>query len=323
MLTTVYMLVCSVLVAVATAQYVFNVQNNNVGNYYFALTNSIAAAHQCASTCIVRQPRANAVFQSMGEIVVPREADVSLAKVPIVGSFYRYAIANKTAFAFRAPTMIERIESMCPYIDSIRNALPLLGEPLRDTFSDEFTLVAHIRSGDIFGTLIHKRYWQPPLGFYQFAAHNYAKIAICSQNRQNPVVDALYEYCVTTRGKDNCLLRVGTPLRDDVAFMLRARNLAIGYGTFGVTMYAMSARIARLYYPASTIEYLGRPLASSDALAARCGQTRTIVGVCIGYNVTQVTGGRPWLATAEQRAALLLNSTQLQGLGDLHNEQFY
>ena len=54
-------------------------------------------------------------------------------------------------------------------------------------------LYIHIRSGDIFSTVIHKPYAQPPLCFYKSILYNFnfSSIYLISQNRNNPIINKL------------------------------------------------------------------------------------------------------------------------------------
>lgn len=303
---------------VVFGQFLLNVQSCNFGNYYFALTNSLIAAQHCTKTCIVRQPHANAVYKDAFEYINRQEPCNASCVVSLKNITGAVGYKQITRFiAMPPPSLRARIESLCPFIDRLRQALPLVSDDIAERFTDNDTLVAHIRSGDIFTTSIHPRYWQPPLGFYQYAARQFAKIVICAQNQKNPVVKALYDYCNRTRGAQNCLLRVGMPLRDDVAFLLRARNLAIGWGTFGVAIYAMSARIRRLYYPVTLLTLLDYLIAMpivNNTSQTRCQQPDQIVGIRIAYNIAQITKNENWRADAGQIAMLLTDQSAMQQL---------
>lgn len=324
--TIVVLLLLLVIVGdVVFAQFLLNVQGCNFGNYYFALTNSLIAAQHCPITCVVRQPHANAIFKPTFESHQQQTCDTS-CRATLKNITGAVSYKQITRFiAMPAPSLHDRIESLCPFIDNVRRALPIVPQDVVEKFTGDDTLVVHIRSGDIFTTSIHPRYWQPPLGYYQYAATDFDKIVVCSQNTKNPVVNALYDYCVTSRGLHNCMLRVGTPLHDDVAFLLHAHNIAVGWGTFGVAIYAMSAHIRRFYYPSTLlglVDYLvAMPIVAHSA-AVRCEKQNSpskqhVVGIRIGYNVSQVTKNERWRADASQIAMLLINQTELR---DLHEE---
>jgi len=70
--------------------------------------------------------------------------------------------------------------------NEIINNLPILNISKDD-------LYIHIRSGDIFKSLIHKPYAQPPLCFYEsiFDNFNFSSIYIVSEDKYNPTVNKL------------------------------------------------------------------------------------------------------------------------------------
>lgn len=291
-------LLCIGLVA---AQFAIDVERANVGNYYIALTNSLWAARHCNGTCVVLQTHADVVYQ-------PTAAAHNTSGLhPLIGSFYYDRIAK--SIPAPKPTMRDRIDAMCPLVAAIQTAITTHEPPDTQRFSGEDTLVAHVRSGDIFTTAIHPQYWQPPLGYYQFAARVYRRIVVCAQSGHNPVARALHNWCRETRGANNCLLRIDQPLAADVAFLMAAHNLVVGRGSFGVAIYALSARLRRVYYERTSGQF-----AASVGNQTRCGVDRLLIGVQLTYNTTQVTRGEPWRATHDQVNMLLMDEHVLTGL---------
>jgi hypothetical protein len=107
------------------------------------------------------------------------------------------------------------------------------------------TLVIHIRSGDIFGGWVHNNYIQPPLSFYKKIINEfeYSDILIVTQpDKKNPCIDGLLSW------NPNIKLQCGT-LREDISAILKAKNLVIGFGTFGWMLSLISDRIHNLYCP--------------------------------------------------------------------------
>lgn len=309
------MLVLLLLRAVST-QFILDVEPLHLGNYYIALTNSLWAIRHCISTCIVNQSTPNIIFQPPFTAVWMPNV-ISTEQLHHIKGAYYFTIIRK--FIAAQPPMLEhRVQVLCPYVNDIRKHLPTLSAKLAE-FTDDDTLVVHIRSGDIFRAIVHKKYWQPPLGYYQFAARSFRKIAICTQNLANPVAAALYTYCEQTRGNTNCLLLVHRSLQDDVAFLIRARNLAIGYGSFGVAIWALSNSMQNLFYPRTIGEYALFTTLPRNMLE-RCENTSMPVYIAIRYNVTQVTRGEPWKATSDQLESLLLDESSLMGLKTVQNE---
>ena len=110
---------------------------------------------------------------------------------------------------------------------------------------DDDTLVIHIRSGDIFGGWTHKNYVQPPLSFYKKIineSENSDVLIVTQPDKRNPCIEGLLSW------DSNIKVQCGT-LREDVSAMLKARNLVIGFGTFGWMLSLLSDRIYNLYCP--------------------------------------------------------------------------
>lgn len=290
-------------IAVSHAQFVVSVQRHNFGNYYWVLTNALWAVRFCNATCVVVQPQPHPAFQAAVE--VPFNGSYRLTPIVALMNYSRLSLHIESP----EPTMRDRLRITCGIAEAVRRSL-LGAEPSVTTkFTSSDTLVAHIRSGDIFTTFIHESYWQPPLGFYQLAARGYARIAVCSQSYDNPTVRALYNWCLRTRATENCLLRVGQPLLQDIAFLMAAHNLAVGSGSFAVAIYALSARLRRVYYVERY--FIGAVAHKNET---RCGRQPQIDGVQIAYNMSQVTENVPWYATMKQVNALLLNESELTEL---------
>lgn len=315
------MLVLSCITSVF-AQFIVDVQYMNFGNYYFALTNSMWAIRHCKSSCIVIQSHPNAVFRPPFSVTNHNGAINTTVLQTITGSFH-YELISKYITS-SSPSLTDRLDIMCPYVELVRASLPI-SDGSHDKFLDDDTLVAHIRSGDIFVTSIHPQYWQPPLGYYQYVARSFAKIAICAENTANPVVMALHTFCIHTRGHAKCLLRVGQPLTSDVAFLTRAKNLAIGYGTFGVAICALSRSLKRLFYPMSTAPHgMIRYLDFGSLMTPKhCVNSSSPISIAVKYNTTQITFGEQWKATPRQLASLLIDQSQLEDLREIQNNKLY
>lgn len=304
------------LVCTACAQFILDVEPLHLGNYYIALTNSLWAMRHCKSTCVVSQPTANVVFQPPFTAVWRANSTSTEQLQHIKGAFY-FNVIRKFIDA-PPPLLVQRVQVLCPYVDDIRKNLPALAVEL-DKYTGDDTLVVHIRSGDIFRTAPHQRYWQPPLGYYQFAARSFRKIAICTQNLANPVAAALHTYCQQSRGSENCLLLTDRSVQDDVAFLIRARNLAIGYGSFGVAIWALSNSMQQLFFPTAISDFAAFATLP-HSMHNICGNTSMPVYTTIWYNVTQVTRGESWKASPKQLASLLLDDLSLLGIKLVRNE---
>lgn len=107
-------------------------------------------------------------------------------------------------------------------------------------------LVIHIRGGDIFVEDPNPYYGQPPLAYYEriISSRDWSEITVVSQDFRNPVVAALLQ-----RLDDANLphrFQSGT-LEEDVSFLLRARTIAAGKGTFIPAIVGLSESIETVY----------------------------------------------------------------------------
>lgn len=110
---------------------------------------------------------------------------------------------------------------------------------------DDDTLVIHIRSGDIFGGWVHGNYVQPPLSYYKKIIKESGKekvLLITQEDKKNPCVDGLLSW------NNRVQLQTGS-LSQDMTSILLAKELVIGFGTFGWMLSLMSKNINRLYTP--------------------------------------------------------------------------
>jgi len=117
-------------------------------------------------------------------------------------------------------------------------------------FVRDDTLVIHIRSGDIFGGWTHENYVQPPLSYYQkiIEEGDYSDVLVITQaDKSNPCIEGLLSW------NSNINIQCGS-LREDVSAILGARNLVIGFGTFGWMLSLLSERIYKLYCPRVTTD---------------------------------------------------------------------
>jgi len=315
------MLVC-MLVNMVVCQFELSVGWHHFGNYFYALTNSLIAAKQCKKMCVVVQPNPNEIFaKTPKRIVFNEDRNLSGNLKKIAGSYFGKEIEKHIAMSGGGRISWQnRAAAICPFEKSIiPNKKGFENKSAEhEHFTDEHTLVAHLRSGDIFmptsmnpkdwnAPAGSTKYWQPPLGYYQFVARQYSKIAICSQSTNNPVVNAFYRWCKETRGHQNCLLRTHRPLVDDVAFFFKARNLAFGHGTFGAAIYAISHSLRRCYFPSSAL--VG--FTSGNNAAPDCVGRSKIQVVNVSYNTTRVTLNAPWQSTPLQVKALLAEELEL------------
>lgn len=106
----------------------------------------------------------------------------------------------------------------------------------------ENTIVIHIRSGDIFNTNPHPKYYPPPLSYYVniLRNNNFNQIIIVSEDEKNPVVNKLLKlYPYSTYNKNN--------LKDDIKIILGATNIIESVGTFIPNLMLLSTNIKNIF----------------------------------------------------------------------------
>ena len=110
--------------------------------------------------------------------------------------------------------------------------IPILN--ITDT-ENNYDITYHIRGGDIF---INKEsnYVQPPLLFYSEIENT----LIISEDTKNP--------CVNELVKKGCKWDKNT-LQEDISLLRNAKQLGIGYGTFGLFIILLNKIFTKLYIP--------------------------------------------------------------------------
>ena len=105
--------------------------------------------------------------------------------------------------------------------------------------SGNSTLVIHIRSGDIFVSP-HGVYGQPPCVYYRDIINTaqWAEVVVTAEDRRNPCTGLI---------PGNVTWRIGNSLLNDLQYLLGARNLVIGRGTFGWGLMMLSVGMKKLF----------------------------------------------------------------------------
>lgn len=110
-------------------------------------------------------------------------------------------------------------------------------------------LYIHIRSGDIFtGNGTHSFYVQPPLSYYMRCIEKYDKSVIVYENDKNPCISKLKEL-------DN-ITSISSSISQDLTKLSKARDLVIGFGTFGMLIYFLAEGIEKIYIPKYCLDQL-------------------------------------------------------------------
>lgn len=114
-------------------------------------------------------------------------------------------------------------------------------------------LFIHIRSGDLFSNVHpHRAYVQPPMFYYKKIIERYDKINIIYEDDKNP--------CVNELGKLDNVNMMSVDLENTFREFMKAKYLAIGFGTFGLLLYIMNPNLEKLYMP----EYVYNEMPKGD-----------------------------------------------------------
>ena len=103
-------------------------------------------------------------------------------------------------------------------------------------------VVIHVRSGDIFASVINFMYITPPLSFYTDILNrtNYKKIYLVAEDTANPCINELinrYPNIIYTKNT----------LDEDIKLILRAQNIIWSFGTFATMLLCLTDHTKTIY----------------------------------------------------------------------------
>ena len=103
-------------------------------------------------------------------------------------------------------------------------------------------LVIHIRSGDIFTSIGHPEYYQPPLSFYVNLLNekHFDTIYLVSEDSKNPCINKLLKLFPTIKFKRNSL-------DNDIQLILSAKHVVSSNGSFIDQLLKFSCHIQQVY----------------------------------------------------------------------------
>jgi hypothetical protein len=112
---------------------------------------------------------------------------------------------------------------------------------------DDSTITAHFRAGDIFSTLIHPGYGQPPLAYYKLAIENSTarRVVVVYEDTGNPCVEAFIRHA---REVGREVITQSSDLRSDLSLLFNSTELVSSFGSFPWTMHALSRRLKKFWY---------------------------------------------------------------------------
>lgn len=172
-----------------------------------------------------------------------------------------------------------------------------MGESMRENVEPlnprEETLVIHVRSGDIFSTLPHSDYGQPPLSFYITILQSrfWQGVRIVAEDDVNPVVGRIQEWCEAAELP--CEV-VGENFVDAVREIAQADHLVTSRGTFVPAILLLFSKKKTIYgFSREPVSFCEDPLLT----------VRRIVDVD-GEYVNKVLAGN-WRNDAKQRELMV------------------
>ena len=106
-------------------------------------------------------------------------------------------------------------------------------------------LVINIRSGDVFVNMIHRKYGQPPLCFYQkiIDDNKFKNIYLMSNGHENPTVNKLLKLYPKIKF-------IHGALEEDVSVIIYSYNLVMPISTFPLTLVRLNNNLRKMFvYP--------------------------------------------------------------------------
>lgn len=112
-------------------------------------------------------------------------------------------------------------------------------------------LVIHIRSGDVYSTNPHPGWVQPPLCFYEqiINEHKWDKIYLICEDKKSPVIKPLLN-------KYNNIIFNLQSLNNDIQYIVQAKNICFGMGSFIPSLLLLNTNLNNIYYPLYCERYL-------------------------------------------------------------------
>jgi len=174
-------------------------------------------------------------------------------------------------------------------------------------------LVAHIRSGDIFGdnnSTAHCDYWQPPLAWYVHIAQRHRAdhgddaplVVVTEPDMRNPVIGELRKRGWTIRSRS---------VAEDFSLIAQAPHVACSFGSFS-TMAVLVSTAVRTVYVASWPKPNGHRLstwrADDDTVAASGAQASSDAReTVLDVRLSELSdyAGVPWRNHPDQRRLML------------------
>jgi len=117
--------------------------------------------------------------------------------------------------------------------------------------SGENDLVIHIRSGDVYKRNPHSGWIQPPLKFYEqiIESKDWDAIYLICQDQKSPIKNPLLNKYKNIKWEKQSLAM-------DISYILGARNIIFGMGSFIPSLLLFNKVVSNIYYPKYCYRYL-------------------------------------------------------------------
>lgn len=119
-----------------------------------------------------------------------------------------------------------------------------------DKITHQDELVIHIRSGDVFSKNPHRGWVQPPFCFYKevIDSRNWKSIYIICEDEKSPILSKILKY------NEKIIFKIQN-LDEDISYILGAKNICFGFGTFVPALLLMNNCVQELFYPEYCFRY--------------------------------------------------------------------
>ena len=268
--------------------------SGRLGNNLFQLANVLQLAKETHSEVLVA-PHENLDQTSWGfrEHVDPKQS----CQLAITSEFFHTSscplFLGKHVFPYLAMKGI-----LQTYV------LPVFQPPAHQMGN---TVVIHVRGGDIFTPDPPRVYVQPPVAFYNnildLPEHRRSKILLCTEDFNNPVVEALQK-------QYGRRLTVNMNLYKSISAVTGAKHLILSHSSFSEALAMLAPSLESVHYPFCVPSFLGTYSAKESLYLDRRNATWSFRGFCYEYD-----GYIPldeWANTPEQLTLITtLNSSQI------------
>ena len=213
--------------------------HGRTGNQIIQVVNALHVALHCNGTELITPHCSFLDLNIINRYITSEEDPVN--KVFLDRFFYRRdTISNLRKRGLIADNDNIFDSSLHRVVDILRAAFVLPDIPVVDPQN----LIVHVRGGDIFNRNPRhaRRYTPPPLSYYTDIIDStyHDKVSIISQDRKNPVVNAILD-------KYPCSEHKFRSLEEDIRYILGASTVVNSIGTLIPTLLAVSENIQSYY----------------------------------------------------------------------------